>query len=186
MLAFACNDGVVFDPNGNLSLDPVAASSAGAVVEMVTGSGHFTTPPLSVNPGRWRTFSMTARRYADGSVKGRFQRVIHFEDGAEAVRGVITCFTIIGNKAWIGGSVAANFPPDIAWQVVDNGEGAGDPPDRNGLQLPASTFGFPAGFAQDFCESTPDELNFGPPFGVVPLSAILNAIESGNIQIRVK
>jgi hypothetical protein len=49
----------------------------------------------------------------------------------------------------------------------------------------ASDWGYEAGFAQGFCDDTPDALDFGPPFGVLPLTVILHDIEAGNVQIKV-
>jgi hypothetical protein len=188
--ALACNDGAIVQPDTNLQpgqdAPGIAASShSNGVVASVTGSGHFTTAPPAFNPGLWRTFALTARKYADGSVKGSFNRITHFADGGvEHERGRITCFTIVGNTAWIGGMVPGETPPDVAWQVVDNGQGAAADPDQNGLQLAAATFGWPAGFAQEFCNTTPTELDFGSFGGVLPLSLVLFDIEAGNIQIR--
>jgi len=163
-------------------------ASSGKVVEMVTGSGHFVTQPPALDPGNWRTFSMTATKKADGSVKGSFQRVVHPDGGppTEVVHGTITCFTIIGNTAWIGGHREDLDPSDLAFQVVDNGEGSGDPPDMVGLSIEAATWGYPAGFAEEFCETTPTELDFGPVFGILPISVVLTPVEGGNIQITVK
>jgi len=60
-------------------------------------------------------------------------------------------------------------------------------PDEVGLQFDAVSFpSLPAGFAQDFCEDTPEGLDFGDPYGYVPLFAIRVPVEDGNIQIRVK
>ncbi len=127
---------------------------------------------------------MNARMYADGSVEGSYNRMTHLEDGGvEKGQGTVVCFTIIGNTAWIGGMVPGNSPPDVAWQVVDNGQGADAPADKVGLQIEAVDFGFEAGFASEFCEETPESLDFGP-FGVIPLAALLKDIEAGNIQIR--
>ena len=88
------------------------------------------------------------------------------------------------NKVWIGGyEPALAEPNDVGFQAVDNGEGAGDPPDQMGLNIVASDWGYEAGFAQDFCDDMPDALDFGPPFGVLPLSVILYDVEAGNVQI---
>jgi hypothetical protein len=183
-LVFGCSDEP--EPTEGVVAPLELSASAGPVIEMVTGSGHF-TPTIGANTGVWRTFSMTARKYADGLVRGNYVRTAH-RDGEPAVtnKGVITCYTRIGNKVWIGGyDLTSPEPNDVAWQAVDNGEGASDPPDQMGLQIVASAFGYEAGFAQEFCDDTPDALDFGPPFGVLPLSVILHDIEGGNVQIKV-
>ena len=100
----------------------------GRVLESVTGSGHFSVEA----DGYWRTFSFTARRYADGTVKGRWQGAIH-DGSASTGQGVVTCFTIVENEAWLGGYYLDGHGPHasprnwIVWRVKDNGQGAGDP-----------------------------------------------------------
>jgi len=167
------------------SADPVAAVG---VVERITGSGHYVTPGIGANPDTWRVFTMEALKMADGTVSGSFTRLTHDKGEApEKATGTITCFTVIGNVAWIGGHLDGADPPDIAWQVADNGEGRLASDDEVGLQF--GPFLFPdvleAGFAQDFCEETPDAIDFGPPYGVLPLFVIRAPVEAGNIQIDV-
>lgn len=181
LLASGCADesvtGPVDVPGPQLSLD------AGTVLERVTGSGHFQATPPALTLG-WRTFTMTVRKYADGSVKGTFTRVSHLDEGGvEKSRGVVTCFTIIGKTAWVGGETDEGV--EVAWQVVDNGEGVGAPADQVGLLIPANVFGYPPGFAQEFCENTPTQLDFGS-FGVLPLTVILFEIEAGNANVEVR
>jgi len=181
LLVVACSDQEPVAPDTS----PLF-SAAGPVVQTVTGSGHFNTPPTALIPG-WRTFTMTARKYADGTVSGSFNRVTHPEDGEVTKgHGPITCFSIgeDGKTVWIGGEIPGAEPPDIVWQVVDNGEGAGADPDQVGLQLDAAFWGRPAGFAQSFCDEMPEYFDFGPFGGVAPLSAILHDIEAGNIQVK--
>jgi len=157
-------------------------------VEQITGSGHYVTPAIGLQPDKWRVFTMNARKMADGTVEGSFYRVVHSKGAApERASGTITCFTIVGNIAWIGGHTDGADGADIAWQVADNGEGKGAPADEVGLQFDAASFPIlPVGFARDFCEDTPEGLDFGDPYGYVPLFAIRVPVEDGNIQIRVK
>ncbi len=179
LVAVACGDRV--GSRSPLAPAPRASEAdRGPVVETITGSGSYVIPWPGAYAGSWRTFTMTARKYADGSVAGAFTRITHLPDGG-VIRGEgsIVCFQIVGNTAWIGGLVAGNTPPDIVWQMVDNGEGAGAPPDRMGLQLEARSFGFLDG---PFCANTPAALYFGPAFGTLPLSVLLGDRQAGNIQ----
>ncbi|MGD8277509.1 MAG: hypothetical protein PVH00_05760 [Gemmatimonadota bacterium] len=122
----------------------------GAVVESVTGTGNYTTAQ-----GDWRTFNFTARRYSDGTVDGQWER-IRREDGNAAdskSRGVVTCLTIVGNEAWIGGLTTRGLhsdpPTGVAWRVLDSG--AGTPaPDRISAQY---TWGM--GYPAWYCANTP-------------------------------
>lgn len=160
---------------------PQMSVDLGPVLERVTGSGHFEAAPPALTLG-WRTFTMTIRKHADGSVWGGFTRVSHLADGGvERNRGIVTCFTIVGNTAWVGGETDDGV--EVAWQIVDNGEGVGAPADRVGLLIPADAFGFPPGFDQQFCEDTPTELDFGP-LGVLPLAVILFDIEAGDVSVE--
>ena len=119
-----------------------------------------------------RVYSFNANRHADGSVTGRYEHR-SFDDGQPFyVRGPLTCLTVMGNRAWVGGLIEASSEPalvgwDMWFQVQDNGEGAGSPPDWTTL-VGASP---EAGSAQAYCDEAP-EVRF--PFD----------IEHGNIQVR--
>ena len=73
--------------------------AAGPVVESVCGSAHFTFRGVT-----WRTSSVNARKYDDGSVRGTFQARCH---GGAWFKGVIACFTNNENRAWLGAVVEA-------------------------------------------------------------------------------
>jgi hypothetical protein len=104
----------------------------GSVVESVSGSGSFTTAD-----GDWRTLSFSARRHADGTVDGQWERIRRNEGNAADWKssGVVTCFTVLDGEAWIGG-VATNglysTPPAnrVVWRVVDRGNGQAGVPDQ--------------------------------------------------------
>ena len=150
------------------SSTPLGSLMKGPVVESVTGSGSF------IFQSNNRTFSFTARRFADGSVAGQWERVNHIGNASQTKsHGKVTCLTIIGpNQARLGGfatSGVASAPPnnEVAWRVEDNGQGANSPGD----QISAQFFIGPPGFAANFCTT-------GLPF------IGLNPIVQGNIQVR--
>lgn len=97
------------------------APAAANLVGQASGGAHLLTAD-----GFNRRLTFTARHYADDSVDGEWQLVA----GATILHGDITCLTIEGNRARVGGTVAdakfANFQEgtDIAWEAVDDGEGA--------------------------------------------------------------
>ncbi len=139
---------------------PTPDFGKGRVIQSVTGSAHITSG------GQLRTLSFTARRHADGTVSGEWQRFTR--NLGSLAHGDITCFTIIGNQAWLGGVVerTTTVPGGVFWTVVDNGEGANAAPDQLSLQnvgLSPATVAF-------FCATT-------PPRALIP-------IEAGNIQVR--
>ncbi len=137
------------------------------VIQSVTGSGHLTL-------GEFRTFTFSARKYADGSVDGEWQLISRTGNGAK-LHGNVLCLTIVGNKAWIGGEIergpaAFSTPPNNhnLFQVIDNGEGANAPPD----QISLMSVGQPIAAVTWWCTA--------PDPHLIP---ILN-IEQGNVQIR--
>ena len=88
--------------------------------------------------GGLQTYSFTAVQHKNGSVKGH----LTLDSRAQEVimQGAVTCLTINGNEAIIGGIVTHVTPnSDPFWfsvegqpfvfRVVDNGEGANDPTD---------------------------------------------------------
>ncbi len=135
-LAMGCSNEQAVNPTDNSLATPNSGSlakSRGPVVEMVTGSGHLTrsTDPV----GLWRTFSFTARRYADGSVEGSYEDHDH---GWTYAKGPITCFRIEGNQAWLycvveKSSEASVVGTQRVFRVIDNGEGANAAPDQLSL-----------------------------------------------------
>ena len=145
--------------------------SGNPVVQSVTGSGSFT---VEQQQGDWRTFSFTARRHADGTVKGQWDRIRRQAGNAAHSKshGVVTCFTIMGDEAWLDGYATTGLwsdPPnnEVRWRVKDNGQGKKADPDQISLQ----GVGWDPGSAVDYCANT-------------PRGVLLNDIEAGNIQVK--
>jgi hypothetical protein len=116
-------------------------------------------------------FGFTATTKSDGSADGWFT-YRDVEDGAPfSAGGPVTCLTVIGHDAWIGGVIRGSNDPTVEglgawWHVTDNGEGPNDPPDLTtflGVGSLAAT--------QAFCDNHPP---YRFPF----------AIQGGNIQVR--
>ena len=168
VFAVGCGEGTADMPLTGPSL----GAGGNRVVESVSGSGSFI---VTTQQGDWRTFAFTARRYADGTVEGEWQRVRRQDGNAEGshAHGVVVCFAVVGNTAWIGARATSgvlSLPPNNegGFRVQDNGEGANAAaPDRMSLEF----VGAAPGFAQRYCNDKPDD----PPFF---------DLEAGNIQIR--
>ena len=70
-----------------------------------------------------------SRAYADGTAKGRYD-YRQVRDGVElTVKGSLTCATIRGNQAWVGGVIEESSRPSLVglemwFQVQDNGKRA--------------------------------------------------------------
>lgn len=142
----------------------VGAAGSNGIVASVTGSGHVTFT------GEQRTFTFTARKYADGSVKGEAQLNNRAQD--RVFHMALDCLVVNGNKAFVGGVVDhSTIPGDVGliwdFEVVDNGESTKDPVD----QISLATIFTPQltctdGFVQGY------------------LDTHLLSVESGNAQVR--
>jgi hypothetical protein len=140
----------------------------GEVEESVMGNGSFTTLD-----GAWRSFSFTARRFSDGTVDGQWERITRPDGNAADSKshGVISCFTVEGDQAWLGGFATSGtytgFSDGVSWRVVDNGGGSSTTPDQISLQYVGQGKSSPA----VYCTARPE------------LPDPLYDIEAGNIHI---
>jgi hypothetical protein len=114
---------------GLLGLGTLAAQTAPAasnpIVNSATGSGHDVRPD-----GTFRSFSFSARKYANGSVNGELQLNSRAFDVFVHIN--IDCLRVEGNTAFMSGRItfSSNFAEGVPGElnrviVVDNGEGHG-------------------------------------------------------------
>ena len=146
----------------------VAAGTGGSA----NGGSHLTVHNVfGLQTLELQNFGFNARLESDGSADGWYT-YREVDDGTPIdVHGPVTCLTVIGNDAWIGGVVEASSDSSIVgsgawWHVTDNGEGAGAPPDITtflGVGSLQQT--------QDFCDQHPP---YKHPF----------AIDGGNIRVQ--
>jgi hypothetical protein len=158
----AADFGLVEDAVRFTTGTPKSRGGGKRVAELVTGSGNFRID------GRLRTFAFTARRHGEGSVRGEWQ-LLNRALGAKA-HGNITCVTVVGNQAWLGGTterIGGGTGGEVGWRIVDNGSGATAPAD----QISLAFVGREPGFAADYCATA-------------PLEPGLFDVEAGNLQIR--
>ena len=110
------------------SASPARAEGGGPVAE---GGGTV------AEGGEKSTVAFSAVRHPDGTVTGHL--VYRYRAGDASFRLDVDCLDVAGNRAVLGGRVAAvsgDVPPFITEgleavvQVEDNGEGADAPPDR--------------------------------------------------------
>jgi hypothetical protein len=118
----ACDQPAEPAPAGSL------ATTSG-VNASVSGSGHITR-----EDGSKRHFTISANRRADGTTTGQYNLVSG--SGAVRLHGDVTCLTVIGHRAFVGGTID-RFNLDfgtplfgVAIELVDNGEGAVAGPDE--------------------------------------------------------
>jgi hypothetical protein len=134
-LLVACDTGV--EPRLGSTLDPDGVALAASVLEARSATDAFVTGGAwrDADPGEDRSirhFSISANRHG-GRLTGGYNLVLGSSD--IVVRGDVTCLTVAGNRAWVGGSIdeaELPFPPEIidqitgiAVELVDNGNGSG-------------------------------------------------------------
>ena len=155
-------------------LAPSAPAAPDPVVGSATGSGHMVRPD-----GTFRSFSFSARKYADGSVNGEMQ--LNSRGFDVFVHIAIDCLRIEGNRAHMSGRITYSSNPaegvvgELNRVVVqDNGEGHGviDQVSR----IPANS----AGVDQRTCLDPPGVSSPADPFGLLPL----RDVQRGNVQVR--
>lgn len=166
---------------GLQATSPTDGSTVGITAssdDKVTGGGHYVDDVQGTQDG-WRNFGFNARVAPDGTVTGQIQLKNRSLDAL--AHGVVTCLTIDGNQAWIGGTFTDVKPPfdnldgvDFGFFAIDNGSGSSNPADilSNTLTLPSGFFGIAD--AADYCAQKQEAP--GPPF--------VFDIESGNITIH--
>jgi hypothetical protein len=140
-------------------LDPFAADDEGAR-ELARGFGQFQVEFGTAT----RTFAFIARNHADGTTSGEYQIDNRSESGSRE-RGVVTCLSVEGNEAWIGGVITHSTIPGRegtarVFRVIDRGDGT--PPDQASLLI--------VGDATVTCHTRP----------LIPVEDL----ESGRIEVR--
>ncbi len=149
-----------------------------AVVAMTASSGSISAVASGNNPSanghgnlttndELRTFSFHARTRNDGTVTG--SATLHNRDQDVFLKLDINCLTVVGNTASVSGVISRHSNPSFIgrtgiFQVVDNGEGSGNPSDQMSL-----VFIFGAG--------SPVDCNTG---FILPQ----NTVEGGNVQVK--
>jgi hypothetical protein len=143
---------------------PAAGGESNRVVASATGSGHM------VRNGFYRTFSFSARKYADGTSSGELQ--LRSPEFDVVVHLAIDCLRVVGNRAHMSGFITRTSNTDEAvvgehnrLVVEDNGEGPAAPPDMVS-GIPAN----PGNTNPETCETNT----------LVPN----RVVDNGNVQVR--
>ncbi len=132
-----------------------AGGGHGSVTGRVTGDTYVLLGPSVFGVTvQQDPLAYTATRLADGTVRGRW-RYDYWEAGRQTTfSGPVTCLSVSGNRAWIGGPVTESSDPTQVgrgawWQVADNGTGRHPVvPDRTtfaGIGTIAQTLAYCAG-----------------------------------------
>jgi len=155
---------------GGDSPAPALNASDNGVVASATGSAHRIRVNVEGDDELW-VLAFSAVKRADGTTTGNAR--IDRKDLGISWNLEVTCLTVVGNTAWIGGIIRNARGPIIQegtvsyFYVIDNGEGADAPPDI----ASAIRINDLAGRDQEFCNIRPLAL---PP----------SPIAHGNIQVH--
>jgi len=127
-----------------------SAALAGPPVHSATGGGTVDWPGGRV------TYGFTAQIDAAGVVTG--QAEFQHRDSGITNHVVINCLTVVGNTAWLGGTITISSDPtlvgvEIVWEVQDNGQGNAASPDQVSNVQP---------------EVAPGTCNSQPALGLIP------------------
>jgi hypothetical protein len=147
----------------SLSATPLDATSSATGVAHVVLSDR--DDPVCGSSCAQR-LTMNAVSADDGGAVGQFE-LFSEEGGGIRVHGSISCLSVEGNEAQLGGVITQSDIPDliglqVTWLVVDNGEGSGSPDQTTDL------------FGNRNCES---DLRSHPRF------ALFDVVK-GDIQVR--
>ena len=155
-----------------LSHVPDNPQNRGSVSSSVTGNATF----LVMGQRRHISFTALDQRTGpgDATVVGQFQ----VNGGSSGrVHGIITCFLINGNEAFIGGQIflKGGGVLERAFRVVDNGPSGATPDRFSGILRPTAPPIAGVADAAAFC---------GPPAPAEALAVSTFPILNGNITVR--
>lgn len=141
----ACEDDLPTRPGAD-AVTPSAASNAPDVVAAASGGANwdllgFDLTGDGVDDPIGNVLAFNAVRYADGSVSGQIEYQQSALGDFFRFHGPVTCIGVYdgGTRAKFGGPITRSDDPTIPvgvfmwFTVVDNGNGAGSPPDRSSI-----------------------------------------------------
>jgi hypothetical protein len=108
------------------------------VLQSVHVGGPDACAAFGLDPGCDGNFSLNARKYADGTVRGQWTD--SFGNGT-GMKAEIDCLYVEGNEAWVSGHVKVTNSPfffvgqPVTTRVQDNGTSANDLPDATSFTI---------------------------------------------------
>lgn len=124
---------VSFRPSGGRLPNPQRG-----IVRSVHVGGPDACAAFGLSPGCDGNFSLNAREYADGAVRGQWTD--QFGNGT-GMTAEINCLHILGNQAWVSGYVKVTNSPNyfvgqaVTTRVQDNGTSRNDVPDATSFSI---------------------------------------------------
>ena len=97
----------------------------------VTGGGTVVREDIEGSPRE--VYGFNAQKMSDATVKG--QAEVHFPSDDLNFHVEVSCLSVHGNDAWIGGTIVSSDNPaavglEALWRITDNGQGKNASPDR--------------------------------------------------------
>lgn len=163
LLSSCTKDSQLTFDDANLDLNEAEVTQVRGVIHQVSAGTNDVCEAFGLEPGCDKSFSLTAKMFANGSVKGQWVDGFGGDDGGIHVS--IDCLEVFGNAAIIGGVITKvkkgtpsfyQVGDRATTAVVDNGTSQKDLAD----QISAS-------FSGDFCGQGLAPANF-PLFDVGP------------------
>lgn len=128
-----------------------ANAAGGPAAHRINGFGH------QGSGNTIRTFAFSTTVAEDGSASGSFE--LFARAAGVRVHGTITCATVFGRAAWLGGTITTpgQFEgEDAIFRTIDLGAGTkGEFEDLLSFLRP-----LPPGSAQEYCDTTPQDPRF--------------------------
>lgn len=112
---------------------------AGPPIHKASGGGWIDRIPDG--EGGELSVGFNAQIDADNSVKGQIN-VNYLKDQIKMAHASVDCLVVYGNKAYLTGEITQTERPfwkTVAIEVIDNGEGSKNPPDRFALAFSTAT-----------------------------------------------
>jgi hypothetical protein len=136
--AFGCSESAV--PPTAQSDGPTLQASAGSqVVHQASAGSPDICSAVGDKPGCDANFSLTAIRWADGSVTGQWVDRVSQVNGGGGIHVAVNCLNVIGNRAYVSGVVTQGNSDQVGQEaltkVVDNGRSTKDPPDELSISI---------------------------------------------------
>jgi hypothetical protein len=159
----------------------------GPVVASVAGSGHIRYNFWVDGKQVYGTLTVSARKYADGSVDGQYQIIDHAVECKSFAKwhGRVLSLEVFGNQAFVGG-VEVKGEDYLDWYdaflLVDNGNGASSPDLRSYVYSePPSNY---THMRDVIWKMTPEEFVTLLETEWVPGSPAFMEVTNGNIHVR--
>jgi hypothetical protein len=168
MVAGGCADSPLDVGGTNAAITPQSSNAPVSPGNYTAGNVDIVSPFVRPDGSPIRdTYKYEAWRTGPfAAVQGRFHHHTDLTNGNANLQGDVLCFTIIGNRARIGGVVTRSNNPSIpvgselTWSVADNTESRkGDPRDTASPLLGADAEAYCA-FGLPYPESALDKNNY--------------------------